>query len=104
MILFHCSPCDNETTIRALGLDLDFCQTAVHAIWLVTHSRLNWALRHASTRHNVAPDEIDVWRVRVSRRKVARYGRGIWLSRVDVPPSALTLTLHDGITGMRRRA
>jgi hypothetical protein len=54
-------------------------------VWLVSASRLRWAVGHVRARHRSA--EVVVFRVLVPRSALVRRRRGVWSSAAAVLPA-----------------
>ena len=89
--LYHVTPIENHNSIVQNGLLLSFAlNTSRPAVWLVSKSRLSWAIKHTLRRHRASG--VSIYVVTVPRGWLTRAWRGVWRSGVDVPP--LRLRLH----------
>jgi hypothetical protein len=104
VLLYHVTPRINYRSIYVFGLLLRAARDEPHEIWLVSASKVNWALAHCARRHAVPVDSLTVIAVDVPRRwsmdgslsgntrtrKLKRYKRGVWRCAVDIPSCRLT--------------
>jgi hypothetical protein len=86
-VLFHVSPVRNLRSIGRFGLLPSLARAGLRAVWLVSRSRLTWAIAHVRERHSVA--DVVVFRVAVSRSSLVRRRRGVWSSASVVLPSQI---------------
>jgi hypothetical protein len=70
---------------------------SLKAVWLVSRSRLAWAIAHVRERHAVS--EVVVFRVRVSRGALVRRRRGVWSAAAPVLPSQIVSVRPAAFTG-----
>lgn len=91
MRLYHVTPRRNAPNIFAGGILVSKALGDLPAVWLVSKSRLPWAIDHVSKRHGVHIDDVGVFRVRVRREDVRRFScRGVWYTRYSVSATDLT--------------
>lgn len=82
--LYHVSPGRNVESILTYGLEVARSIRFPLSVWLVSESRINWAVNHTFNRHDCT--KVDIYRVRVQRRRLIRFRRGVWRCVIDVPP------------------
>jgi hypothetical protein len=86
-VRFHVSPARNTRSILRFGILPALAKGSHKAVWLVSRSRLEWAMAHVRARHAVA--EVAVFRVSVSRAALVRRRRGVWSCSSPVVPSQI---------------
>lgn len=87
MYLYHVTHKSLWLSIGVQGLLLDYSSGAKAAIWLVSESRVSWAVAHVKSRDNVPAQDLIVVSVRV-RRGVLRRNRlrGVWYCVDNIYP------------------
>ena len=97
MILYHVSPAANRDSIAASGVLTEYSQGKLPLVWLVSESRVEWAIRHTRRRHLMGEGQVDVWRVKIGRAKLRRTGRrGRWATASDCPPVCISILRTAG--------
>lgn len=92
--LYHISPVLNTASTLEDGLLVSERRTRAACIWLVSASRVPYAIRHVQRRHGVT--EVAVFQVRVRRGLLRRQRRGVWRHYGDVPPARVAALLVVG--------
>ncbi|HEX5273545.1 MAG TPA: hypothetical protein VFW33_23780 [Gemmataceae bacterium] len=82
--LLNVSPARNTRPIVRFGLLPALARGRIKAVWLVSRSRLEWAIAHVRKRHAVS--EVGVFRVRLSRGALVRRRRGVWSAAEPILP------------------
>ena len=86
---YHVSPAANVDSIQQFGLLVNKSQGRLRGVWLVTETRVPWAINHTKKRHGC--DTVLVLRVHIPRRwrlssqQIKTNMRGVWLVRRDIP-------------------
>lgn len=89
--LYHVTSRHVAYSITREGLHPDYSRCSRPGVYLASRDRLPWLARHVSRRHGLAPDQIVVYRCRVSRRALRRVARGLYRSVAVVLPERITL-------------
>ena len=76
--LLHVSPRRNLSSLYKHGVSPDFAQCLRAECWFCAPSLRAWAIAHVAERHGVAPADVVVLRVRVSRDQMVHRGKGLW--------------------------
>lgn len=84
MKLFHVTPRSNQQAIYSQGLLVEKSQGRERVLWLVSRSRVEWAIRHVKQRHGV--DDVAVLYVRVKARAVRKRPNLCFTTDRDIPP------------------
>jgi len=80
--LYHVTPSANLDSIQVGGLDPLRSRGKTKATWLVTESRIPWALSHTSYRHGCSVGALSVCTVVTDQSKLMRTRlRGVWASK-----------------------
>jgi hypothetical protein len=86
-VRFHVSPARNTRSVLRFGILTALARGPSKAVWLVSRSRLSWAIAHVRERHAVS--EVVVFRVCVSRGALVRRRRGVWSCSSPILPSQI---------------
>lgn len=89
MLLYHATPVRNDASILRTGLETARAVGAKKVVWLHTRANTPWAVLHVAKRHRCDPRDVVVFEVRVSKKHLRRFRRGLWYCVVDVPPQRL---------------
>jgi hypothetical protein len=90
MTLYHVTHKNNWFPISTLGILAEFSQSKSGIVFLVSRSKIDWAIEHVSKRNNQPPAEYIVVTVHVRRSRLSRLTwrgsrRGVWRHRGNVP-------------------
>jgi len=90
MTLYHVTHKNNWFPVRTMGLIAEFSQSRRETVFLVTQSKIGWAISHVANRDGLPEDEYIVVTVRVRRSKLTRMTwpglrRGLWRHAGDIP-------------------
>jgi hypothetical protein len=97
IVLFHVSPARNLKSLSRFGVLPAFARSSLKAAWLVTRSRLGWAIAHVRERHNVS--DVVIVRVLVPRSALVRRRRGVWSSASPILPSQIIAVRPPAFAG-----
>jgi len=91
MTLYHVTRKENWFPVQVLGLIADFGESKKPSVFLVSRSRIPWAIKHISKRDGVPQDEYIIVTVHVRRSKLSRLTwpgckRGLWRHSGDICP------------------
>jgi hypothetical protein len=90
MTFYHVSHGDNWYSIVEHGLDTKRSTGRKPAIWLVTPSRLSWAISHVCRLKGYTPNDLVVFTVTVRRSWLQKTKmRGVWCCMVDIQPDRI---------------
>lgn len=94
MYLYHVTHKHNWFPVMTLGLQATYSHSLTLTVFLVTESKISWAMAHVCNRHGWDIDDCVVVAVRVRRanlRRVTWRGctRGVWKHRGDILPCKL---------------
>lgn len=84
MKLFHVTPRRNQQSIYRDGLLVDKSQCRERVLWLVSRSRVEWAIRHVQQRHG--SDDVAVLYVKLKARDVRKRPNLCFTTDRDIPP------------------
>jgi hypothetical protein len=90
MTLYHVTHKNNWFPVRTMGLIAEFSQSRRETVFLVTKSKIGWAISHVAKRDGLPESEYIVVTVRVRRSKLTRMTwpglrRGLWRHAGNVP-------------------
>lgn len=88
---FHVTTTACVESIAASGL-LVCCAAPtarIKGVWLVTASKVAWAIVHVASKRRVALEQVVVVEIEVNRKTLKKFRQGIWVSRVDVDASRI---------------
>lgn len=91
MTLYHVTHKNNWFPVQTLGLIAEFSQSRRQTVFLVTKSKIAWAIKHVSKRDGLPEDEYVVVTVCVRRSRLTRMTwpglrKGLWRHTGNVPP------------------
>ncbi len=84
---FHVSPARNLRSINRFGILPSMARQGMRVSWLVSRSKVAWAINHVRDRHSVA--DVVVFRIVVERTSLIRRRRGVWTTDSAVLPSQI---------------
>jgi hypothetical protein len=84
--LYHVTLTANLPSIQLGGLDPTRSKGKRPLVWLVTASRIHWAIAHCCMRHNCSVGALTVCQVTTDQSKLVRTRlRGVWASPHNHP-------------------
>lgn len=85
--LYHVTLDSNWQSIALLGLLTAFSEGRKDAIWLVSESRIRWAIGHISRLRHIEQERMILIKLTVRRSWLTRTSlRGVWVCREDICP------------------
>jgi len=99
-VLFHVTPAVNTLSILCDGLDPRFSTGKMHAVWLVSKSRIEWSAIHVSLSKHTLPEDLSVCAVPVQGYQVHKFFKvGFYYSFDTLQVESITplmFVLHSG--------
>ena len=91
MKLSHVTTRQNLASIQGHGLLVSKGdpQAKIKGCWMCTASNLGWAILHTMRKHKAHLEEVIVLEVRIPRRRLTRFRRGLYYTVQDVPARAI---------------
>jgi hypothetical protein len=94
MTLYHVTHKNNWFPVQTVGLIAEFSQSRRQTVFLVTKSKIAWAIKHVSKRDGVPADEYIVVTVKVRRSRLTRMTwpglrKGLWRHTGNIPASRI---------------
>jgi hypothetical protein len=96
MTLYHVTPQANAFPIGVHGLNDEFSSAKLPGVFLVSKSRVGWAIEHVAARWGVNPGDLVVYRVSVRRSWLAAVRwrglrNGVWRCKRHVTPNRIVM-------------
>lgn len=105
MALYHVTLKTNRESIVREGLCPFYAKGKLRAVWLVSQSRILWAIVHICTRDKVNPHDVLVLECVVPLEEAKRFRAGIHYTEKTIPVEDVwgTSTAADYVLGINRR-
>lgn len=89
---YHSTPRQNLPAILDQGLLVSKADSAarIKGVWMCTASQRAWAILHCIRKHQVDLADVVLLELKVSRRHLTRFRRGLFYSTQDVSRDSIT--------------